>query len=134
MAKSRKPFSLQLKRPKFCHFLGLKAVWRKNYDYKPQFFLEIRKALCLSVNLVPKLIQNLFSKNEAKNSSTLWDWDHCKCFQCLIITIQFFSGAFRPIFNQVKNGFPIVFSNLVRKGSGFFFKAWKLFFCQMATY
>ena len=59
-------FSLQLKRPKFCHFLGLKAVWRKNYDYKPQFFLEILKAVCLSVDWVPKLIQNFFPTMEQK--------------------------------------------------------------------
>ena len=66
MPKSRKPFSLQLKRPKFCHFLGLKAVWRKNYGYKTQFFLEILKAVCLSVNWAPKLIQIFFPTMEQK--------------------------------------------------------------------
>jgi hypothetical protein len=66
MPKSRKPFSLQLKRPKFCHFLGLKAVWRKNYDYKPQFVLEILKAVYLSVDWVPKLIQKFFPTMEQK--------------------------------------------------------------------
>ena len=64
--KSRKPFSLELKRPRFCHFLGLKAVWRKNYDYKSQFFLEILKAVCLSVDWVPKLIQKFFPTMKQK--------------------------------------------------------------------
>ena len=65
MAKSRKPFSLQLKRPSFCKFWGLKAFWRKNYDYKQQFFfLEILKAVCLSVDWVPKLTKNFFSTLE----------------------------------------------------------------------
>ena len=59
-------FSLQLKRPKFFNFWGIKAVWRKNYDYKPQFFLEILKAVCLCVDWVPKLIQNFFSIMEQK--------------------------------------------------------------------
>ena len=56
MVKSRKPFSLQLKSPKFCNFKGLKAVWRKNYYYETQFFFEILKAGCLSVDWIPKLI------------------------------------------------------------------------------
>ena len=33
------------------YFLGT-----KNYEYKPNFFLEIPKAVCLSVDWVPKLI------------------------------------------------------------------------------
>ena len=58
MAKSKKLFSLQLKRPTFCNFWGLKAVWRKNYDYKPnfhwisplgQFDLVVAMSVCLSV-------------------------------------------------------------------------------------
>ena len=39
---------------------------KTNYDYKPQFFLEILKAVCLSVDWVPKLIQNLFPTMEQK--------------------------------------------------------------------
>ena len=66
MAKSRKPLSLQLKRTKLCNFWGLKAVWRKNYDYKPQFVLEILRAVCLSVDWVPKWIQNFFPTMEQK--------------------------------------------------------------------
>ena len=89
MAKSRKSFSLQLKRPTFCNFWGLKAVWRKNYDYKPQLFLEILNAVCLSVDWVPKYIQNFFSNHGTKISSTLWDWDRCGCLQCLICVCLF---------------------------------------------
>ena len=48
-----------------------------------------------------------------------------------IITIQKKNVVFRPIFNKVKNGFPIVFSNLARKDSGVFFQARKQIFCQM---
>ena len=39
-----------------------------------------------------------------------------------INTILIFFEAFRPLFNKVKNGFPIVFLNLQRKGFVFFFK------------
>ena len=49
-----------------------------------------------------------------------------------IITILKKFGAIRCIFNKVKNGFPIVFSNLALKGSGFFFKLESKFYCQMA--
>ena len=66
MANLTKSFSFQLKRPKICNFFGLKAVLRKNYDYKPQFFLEILKAVCLSVDWVPKLIQIFFPTMEQK--------------------------------------------------------------------
>ena len=88
MAKSRKPFSLQLKRQQFCNFSGPKAVWRKNYIYKPIFFLEILKAVCLSLDWVPKLIQIFFFNDGAKICSTLWDWDHCRCLQCLVCYIH----------------------------------------------
>ena len=46
--------------------MGLKSVLRKNYDYKPQFFKEILKAVCLSVNWVPNLIQTFFPTMEQK--------------------------------------------------------------------
>ena len=49
-----------------------------------------------------------------------------------LITILKKIGAFQPIFNKVKIGFPIVFSNLARKGSRDFCHARKLIFGQMA--
>ena len=66
MAKLWKPISLQSKRPKFCHFYGLKAVWQKNHYCKPHFFREIMKAVCLTFDWVPKLIQISFQVMEQK--------------------------------------------------------------------
>ena len=63
MAKLRKHFSLQLKRPKFCNFWGLKLSEGKT-KIQTIFFLEILKAVCLSVDWVPKLIQNFFPTME----------------------------------------------------------------------
>ena len=45
---------------------------------------------------------------------------------------NFFLERFGLYLTKSKNGFAIVFSNLAQKGSGFFFKARKFFFCQMA--
>ena len=42
--------------------------------------------------------------------------------------------AFWPLFNKVKNGFPLVFSNLARKGSMGFFQARKLIFLPNCLY
>ena len=51
---------------KICKFWVLKAVWRKNYDYKPQFFFEILKAVCPSVDWVPKLIHKILPTMDQK--------------------------------------------------------------------
>ena len=40
MEKLRKSILLQSKKPKFCNVWGLKPVWQKNLEYKPQFFLK----------------------------------------------------------------------------------------------
>ena len=66
MAKSRKPFSLQLKRPKKSHLYGTKSCLKEKLWLKTSFFLGILKNVCLSVDRVPKLIQDFFSTMEQK--------------------------------------------------------------------
>ena len=46
----------------------------------------------------------------------------------------FFLERFGQYLKKSKNGFPIVFSNLARKGSGFFFQARKLIFLPNGLY
>ena len=77
MAKLRKPIWLQSKRPKFRYFLGQKAVWRKIQF----FFIDILKAVCLTFDGVPKLIQISFQAMEQKlvqRCETKVDVDACK--------------------------------------------------------
>ena len=45
---------------------------------------------------------------------------------------KFFLERFGQYLKKSKKGFPIVFSNLARKGSRGFFQARKVIFCQMA--
>ena len=51
-----------------------------------------------------------------------------------IITILIILKRFGQYFQKSTNGFPIVFSNLARKGSGFFFQARKLIFLPNGLY
>ena len=52
-----------------------------------------------------------------------------------IITIQFFLERFGLYFTKSKNGFPIVFSSLARKGSKFFFfKLGSYFFAKWLVF
>ena len=76
------------------------------------FFLEILKAVCLSVDWVQKLIQN-FINHGAKISLMLWDWGRCRCLQCLL---NIFSGKVDFI------GFcnPVLTSNLWGQSSQYF--------------
>ena len=75
-------FHFSQKGPHFVIFKELKAVWRKNYHCKPQVFcLEIWKAVCLSFDWVPKLIQISFQTIEQKlvqRCDTKVDADACK--------------------------------------------------------
>ena len=47
---------------------------------------------------------------------------------------KFFLERFGQYLKKSKNGFPIVFSNLARKGSGVFFQARKLIFLPNGLY
>ena len=81
MVKLRKAISLQSKRPKFCHFQGLKAIGRKNYHCRALFYFKILKAVCLTFDWVPKLIQISFQAMEQKlfqRCETKADADACK--------------------------------------------------------
>ena len=53
-AKVQENYFTSAKRPTFGNCYGLKAVWRKNLEYRPQFFFKIRKAVCLGFVYVPK--------------------------------------------------------------------------------
>ena len=52
----------------------------------------------------------------------------------LITILNFFLERFGQYLKKSKNGFPIVFSNLARKGSGVFFQARKLIFLPNGLY
>ena len=65
MAKFRMPFSLRLKRQHF-FILGTKSRWKEKQRKQTKFFLEILKAVCFSLDLLPKLIQKSFQTMEQK--------------------------------------------------------------------
>jgi hypothetical protein len=70
MAKSRKPFSLQLKRPTFCNFAGLKAEEGKTMITNYNVFRDYES--CMSKRqLGSKVYPEYFSNHGAKISSTL---------------------------------------------------------------
>ena len=82
MTKSRKPFFTSVKKAKILSFLGTKSCLNKKLWLQTTiFFLEILKAVCLSVNWLPKLIQKNFQTMEQKNfqrCETKVDADACK--------------------------------------------------------
>ena len=70
MAKSRKPFSLQLKRPTFCNFGGLKTEEGKTMITNYNVFRDSES--CMSKHqLGSKVNPEIFSNHGAKISSML---------------------------------------------------------------
>ena len=70
-----------MKKAKILSFLGTKHYRTEKIKLKPLFFLEILKAVCLSFDLAPKLIQINFQIVEQKliqRCETEVDGDACK--------------------------------------------------------